>query len=92
MTRFAVGDKVYPIFDRNSVTGLKQSREWLGGEVDGVLATHVVFPKEKIIKFPTHLSWSEAACLPCAGLTALNTLAYEGSLVAGKTVLIQGQF
>lgn len=58
------------IFDHNSVTGLEQTIEWLGGEVDGVLATHVVFSEEKLVKFPEHLSWAEAACLPCAGLTA----------------------
>lgn len=84
VTRIAVGDKVCPILDQNSITGLEQSREWLGGEVDGVLATHVVFPEEKVVKFPQHLSWAEAACLPCAGLTAWNALAYEGSLTAGK--------
>ncbi|RFU24962.1 hypothetical protein B7463_g11380, partial [Scytalidium lignicola] len=90
VTRFAIGDKVCPIFDQQSITGLEQSREWLGGEVDGVLATHVIFPEEKVVKFPDHLSWAEAACLPCAGLTAWNALAYDGSLTAGKTVLIQG--
>jgi NADPH:quinone reductase-like Zn-dependent oxidoreductase len=91
VTRFAVGDRVCPIFDQYSITGLEQSRQWLGGEADGVLATHVVFPEEKLVKFPEHLSWAEAACLPCAGLTAWNALAYDGSLVAGKTVLIQGR-
>ena len=92
VTRFSVGDRVCPIFDQKSITGLEQSREWLGGEVDGVLATHVLFSEEKIVKFPKHLSWAEAACLPCAGLTAWNALAYDGSLMPGKTVLIQGQF
>ena len=43
-----------------------------------------------MVKYPGHLSWNEAACLPCAGLTAWNALAYDGSLMAGKTVLIQG--
>lgn len=92
VTRFAVGDRVCPIFDQTSVSGLEQSRQWLGGAVDEVLATHVVFPEERVVKFPEHLSWAEAACLPCAGLTAWNALAYDGSLVAGKTVLIQGKF
>jgi len=43
-----------------------------------------------VVEIPAHLSWAEAACLPCAGLTAWNALAYDGSLSAGKTVLIQG--
>ena len=91
VTKFAVGQRVSPIFDQNSITGQEQSREWLGGEVDGVLATHVIFPEDKIVEIPAHLTWAEAACLPCAGLTAWNALAYGGSLMAGKTILIQGQ-
>lgn len=91
VTRFAIGQRVCPIFDQVSITGLEQSREWLGGEVDGVLATHIIFPEDNIVEIPAHLSWAEAACLPCAGLTAWNALAYEGSLTAGKTVLIQGK-
>ena len=90
VTRFANGDRVCPIFDQLSISGFEQSREWLGGEIDGVLATHVVFPEEKVVKFPPHLTWVEAACLPCAGLTAWNGLNFEGTLTAGKTVLIQG--
>jgi threonine dehydrogenase-like Zn-dependent dehydrogenase len=65
---------------------------WLGGEVDGVLANYVVFSEERVVRVPAHLSWAEATCLPCAGLTAWNALAYGGSLVAGSTVLIQGNF
>jgi NADPH:quinone reductase-like Zn-dependent oxidoreductase len=81
---------VSPILDQNPITGLEQAREWLGGEIGGVLATHVIFSEETLVKFPDHLNWAEAACLPCAGLTAWNALAYDGSLTAGKTVLIQG--
>jgi NADPH:quinone reductase-like Zn-dependent oxidoreductase len=92
VTKWVVGQRVSPIFDQNSITGLEQSREWLGGEVDGVLATHVIFPEDKIVEIPTHLTWAEAACLPCAGLTAWNALAYEGSLTSGKTVLVQGPY
>jgi NADPH:quinone reductase-like Zn-dependent oxidoreductase len=91
VTRFVVGQRVCPIFDQNSITGLEQSRAWLGGEVDGVLATHVIFPEDKVVEVPKHLTWAEAACLPCAGLTAWNALAYEGSLTAGKSILIQGR-
>jgi NADPH:quinone reductase-like Zn-dependent oxidoreductase len=92
VTRFDIGDRVSPIFDQKSITGQEQSRQWLGGEVDGVLATHVVFSEEKVVKIPEHLSWVEAACLPCAGLTAWSALAIGGHLVAGKTVLIQGKW
>lgn len=92
VTRFSIGDKVCPVVDQKSLTGLEQTHEWLGGEVDGVLASHVVFHEDRVVKFPNHLSWEEAACLPCAGLTAWTALAYDGSLATGKTVLIQGQY
>ncbi|KAE8446475.1 hypothetical protein EG329_011938 [Mollisiaceae sp. DMI_Dod_QoI] len=90
VSRFKIGDRVSPIFDQKSITGLEQSREWLGGEVDGVLSDYVVFSEEKAVLVPGHLSWAEAACLPCAGLTAWNGLAVGGELASGKTVLIQG--
>ncbi|KAF2173398.1 hypothetical protein M409DRAFT_61828 [Zasmidium cellare ATCC 36951] len=91
VTDFQVGDKVSPIFDQLAINGTEQSRQWLGGEVDGVLATHVVFPAEKCVKFPEHLSFEEAACLPNAGITAWSALmGTRGELQVGKTVLIQG--
>lgn len=88
VTAFKLGDRVCPIFDQDSITGQEQT--WLGGEIDGVLATHLLFAEGKLVIFPQHLSWAEAACLPCAGLTAWNALAYDGNLTAWRTVLIQG--
>lgn len=64
----------------------------MSGEVDGVLASHVVFDEEKIVKIPEHLNWIEAATLPCAGLTAWNALNFRETLGAGKVVLVQGTF
>jgi NADPH:quinone reductase-like Zn-dependent oxidoreductase len=58
--------------------------------VDGVLATHLVFPEMKVVKFPNHLSYAEASTLPCAGLTAYNALGFNEGSITGKTVLIQG--
>jgi NADPH:quinone reductase-like Zn-dependent oxidoreductase len=42
------------------------------------------------VKFPAHLSWAEAACLPCAGVTAFSALGFNEGSIAGKTVLVQG--
>ena len=64
-------------------------RSALGGEIDGVLAERVVLSEEGVVKFPAHLSFEEAATLPCAAVTAWNALA-EGRLRAGETVLLQG--
>lgn len=90
VSRFKVGDRVCPILDQKSISGREQEREWLGGEVDGVLADHLVFNEERLVKIPTHLSWAEAACLPNAALTAWSALAMNGTVAAGKTVLTQG--
>ncbi|KAF2806844.1 NAD(P)-binding protein [Mytilinidion resinicola] len=90
VTRFSVGDRVSPILDQASVTGREQSREWLGGEVDGVLATHVVFDEEKVVRIPEGLTFAEASVLPCAGVTAWSALAVGGEVGSGKVVLVQG--
>ncbi|KAF2498329.1 NAD(P)-binding protein [Lophium mytilinum] len=90
VTRFSVGDRVAPILDQKSVTGKEQEREWLGGEVEGVLATHVVFDEEKVVGIPGELTFAEASVLPCAGVTAWSALAVNGEVGAGKVVLIQG--
>ena len=89
--RFKVGDKVCPILDQASITGEEQSRIWLAADVDGVLASHYVVDEQLAVKIPDHLNWVEAACLPCAGVTAWDSLITEGKrLVAGQTVVVTG--
>ncbi len=91
VTRFQVGDRVCSIVDQKSITGKEQEREWLGGEVDGVLASHVVFDQERVVGIPDGLGWKVASLLPVAGVTAWSSLAVGGGLRAGLTVLIQGE-
>jgi len=62
----------------------------LGGARDGMLAEEVVLEEGGVIHLPPHLDWAEAACLPCAGLTAWNALVTRGGLQPGATVLLQG--
>ncbi|OQO04015.1 hypothetical protein B0A48_10658 [Cryoendolithus antarcticus] len=89
--RFAIGDRVSPILDQDAITGDEQTRRWLGGEFDGVLASHVVMDEQVCIRIPEHLDWTEAACLPNAGLTAWSSLINaQGELPAGRTALLQG--
>jgi NADPH:quinone reductase-like Zn-dependent oxidoreductase len=42
------------------------------------------------VRIPEHLSYEEAATLPCAGVTAWNALVRVGSLKAGDRVLTLG--
>ncbi len=93
VTRVKVGDRVAAAFMQMWISGgLK--REYgasaLGGAVDGMLADHVVLHEEGLLHFPEHLSFEEAAALPCAGVTAWNALIETGGIKAGDTVLALG--
>lgn len=62
----------------------------LGGGLDGMLAEWVVLNESGVVSIPDHLSYEEAACLPCAALTAWSALVERGHLAPGQTVLLQG--
>jgi NADPH:quinone reductase-like Zn-dependent oxidoreductase len=62
----------------------------LGGDIDGMLREFVVLHERGVVHFPVHLSWEEAATLPCAGVTAWNALVHAGGIKAGDTVVILG--
>ncbi len=62
----------------------------LGGPIDGVLAELVVLRACGLVAAPDHLSFEQAACLPCAAVTAWNCLIAGGRLKAGETVLLLG--
>jgi len=55
-----------------------------------MLAEEVVLSESAWLKIPEHLSFDEAATLPCAGVTAYNALFEGASLRPGDTVLVQG--
>ncbi len=86
------GDRVAGIFMQNWLDGpltAAKSKGALGGDIDGMLATHVVLKETGVVAIPDHLSFPEAACLPCAGVTAWNALR-AAPLQPGEVVLIQG--
>lgn len=59
------------------------------GDVDGLLAQHVVVADEWLAKAPKNCSFAEAASLPCAGATAVNILS-SIAVDKGSTVVTQG--
>ena len=93
VSRIRVGERVAGTFwqrwdggdFRNADTG-----RMLGGPIDGWLADTVRLDAGGAVVVPAHLSDSEAATLPCAGLTAWHCLVETGGLQAGETVLVQG--
>src|SRR6516225_2352295 len=62
----------------------------LGGSLDGMLAEFVVLSEDALVQIPEHLSFEEAATLPCAAVTAWNALTGARKLQAGDTVLTLG--
>lgn len=61
-----------------------------GGSTDGVLAEEVILEADGAIRFPVHLSFEEAATLPCAGVTAWVALFALGRLAPEEWVLAMG--
>lgn len=62
----------------------------LGLPREGTLAEKIAVPGSQLTPKPPHLSWSEAAALPLAGLTAYRALFSRAQLKAGERVLISG--
>jgi len=92
VTQWKRGDRVCGIFMQNWVDGPPtpaKIKGALGGDVDGMLAENVVLKETGLVRIPEHLSFEEAATLPCAGVTAWNALK-AGGLNRGSTVLMQG--
>ncbi|MEJ6007051.1 NAD(P)-dependent alcohol dehydrogenase [Paucibacter sp. AS339] len=91
--RWAVGDRVvgsfFPQWQQGSPTP-QNTGGALGGEGDGMLAEEVTWHEEAWVAIPAHLSYAEAATLPCAAVTAWNALFVEGRVKPGDTVLLLG--
>lgn len=86
------GDRVAGIFFQKWLAGKLdevKANSALGGAVNGVLAEFVAFDEEGLVAVPGHLSYEEAATLPCAAVTAWNALT-SGGLTCGQSVLTLG--
>lgn len=62
----------------------------LGLPRDGTLAEKIAVPVSQLTPKPAHLSWTEAAALPLAGLTAWRALFTRAQLRPGERLLISG--
>ncbi|QXE38837.1 NAD(P)-dependent alcohol dehydrogenase [Streptomyces sp. GMY02] len=63
----------------------------LGGSLNGMLTELAILPEDALVSIPDHLSYAEAATLPCAAVTAWNALTGDGRGVQrGQTVLATG--
>ncbi|MFW2828752.1 zinc-dependent alcohol dehydrogenase family protein [Sphingomonas sp. ID0503] len=92
-TRFKVGDRVAGAFMQGWTGGGVVDADIptaLGGAIDGVLTEYRVFEESGLVSIPDHLSYEEAATLPCAAVTAWNALYGLTTLKPGQTVLTLG--
>jgi len=93
VTQWQRGQRVVSCFFQGWEAG-KINREVmrtdLGGPLHGVLAEHICLREAGVVAMPEHMSFEQAATLPCAGLTAWNALVEMGRIRAGESVLLLG--
>ena len=93
VTRTKVGDRVTASCHPHWIDGppLPEHRlDSVGISKDGLLADHILLQENAIVHLPASMSFIEAACLPCAGVTAWTGLNRSSPLQPGQTVLVQG--
>jgi NADPH:quinone reductase-like Zn-dependent oxidoreductase len=62
----------------------------IGGSLDGMLTEFAVRSADGLVTIPEHLSYEQAATLPCAAVTAWNAVTGGRRLLPGETVLTLG--
>jgi len=93
VTRWRPGDRVAGTFFQHWHTGPIRREAFqaaLGGSLNGMLAEVVALAAEGVVAIPAHLSFEEAATLPCAAVTAWNAVVTNGKVAADYTVLVLG--
>jgi NADPH:quinone reductase-like Zn-dependent oxidoreductase len=86
VSRFKPGDRVAATFFQ---PGAQPSA--LGSPLDGMLREQAALNEHGLVAIPDRLSYEDAACLPCAAVTAWHALFRAGRPTrAGDTVLVLG--
>ena len=94
VTRVKMGDRIIGTFHPRWFGGPISAdylTDRLGANLDGMLVDYAVLSEEALVPMPSHLSFEEAATLPCAAVTAwvALTTGYR-RVTAGDTVLTLG--
>jgi NADPH:quinone reductase-like Zn-dependent oxidoreductase len=91
---FQPRDRVMPVYMEGWYTGpMTAARDnWRsrGGDIGGTAVEYAVYREQDVVPIPNSLSYEQAACLPCAGVTAWHALVSVGRVKAGDTVLVMG--
>ena len=93
VTRFKAGDRVAGIFFEKWIDGAPSEEALMsdrGGNAGGMLSEVIVTHENGLVPIPEHLSYEEAATLPCAAVTAWVGLFKRGRIEPGQFVLLEG--
>lgn len=93
VTAFRPGDRVLGHFFPNWQSGGPSAEKFsisMGGPYDGWLCESRTYPAHALSRIPDHLSFADAASLPCAALTAWSAVVTLGQVQPGDLVLVQG--
>ena len=92
--RLAPGDRVagcfLPYWIDGEVAPAYQRSALGGGDSNGMLAEQVVLRADAVVRIPSHMTYEEAATLPCAAVTAWNAMFVQAQVHPGQTVLLLG--
>lgn len=92
VSRVKVGDRVAGIFMQKWLYGEineDKAKSALGGGGAGMLSEYVTLHEDGVVHVPGHLSYEEAATLPCSAVTAWHAVIEQG-LKPGESVLLLG--
>jgi NADPH:quinone reductase-like Zn-dependent oxidoreductase len=82
---FRRGDRVVATFTQGNPPAA------LGSPLDGTLTEYQLFGEAGLLKIPAHMTYEEAATLPCAGVTVWNALVHGPRVVRpGDTIVTLG--
>lgn len=93
VTGWKAGDRVASAFLQNQPSGrltLPGLLSSLGAGGPGVFADYVILAESGLVAIPDGWSFEEAACLPCAGVTAWSALSTLGKVQPDDTVAVIG--
>lgn len=93
VTQLKAGDRVLGHFMPTWLAGEPSVAKFsagIGSPHDGWLCEYRSFPAAALAPIPPHLSFEEAAALPCAALTAWSAIVTLGQVKPGDLVLVQG--
>lgn len=93
VSEWKTGDRVHSLFFDTWFTGPIKDEylpHTVGGGSPGCLAQYRVFRAETLLPIPSHLSYEEAASVPCAGITAWQSFFEKRPITKDSTVLVLG--